>query len=105
MTTSSQAPTTPALTRRDRALLTAVATGRCQLTPGPLPHLLVDGRCACDQLAAYQLLAHGLIAANPSRRPRQPSVGEPPTATSRATLTAAGRAALGRDGDSIPVEC
>ncbi|WP_051342302.1 hypothetical protein [Pseudonocardia spinosispora] len=65
MTSSSRTTTTerPALNRRDRALLIAVAAGRCQLSPGPLPRLLIDWRGACDQLAAYQLLANGLITA------------------------------------------
>jgi hypothetical protein len=58
---SSAASTKSALTRRDRALLAAVAAGRCALTAGPLPSLLIDGRGACDQLAAYQLLAAGFI--------------------------------------------
>ena len=68
--TSSSAPTSgPAtlpLTSRDRALLVAVADGRCHVEPGPLPYLTIDHRGACDQLAAYQLLAGGLIEAGPT---------------------------------------
>ena len=83
----SSAPTLPQprppLTRRDRALLAAVAAGRCQLTPGPLPSLLIDHRSACDQLAAYQLLANGFI--QPAER-----VGD----LIRAELTSAGEAAI-----------
>ena len=61
---ASSAPTVPKLTRRDKALLAAVAAGRCHLTKGPLPRLLVDWRGACDQLAVYQLLANGYIRAS-----------------------------------------
>lgn len=53
------------LTRRDRGLLAAVAAGRARLIGGQFPRLLVDDRDVCDQLAAYQLLARGLIAARP----------------------------------------
>lgn len=34
------------LTRRDRALLAAVAAGRCHLAPGPFVNLLVDHRAS-----------------------------------------------------------
>lgn len=57
----------PPVTRRHRALLAAVAAGRCHLSSGPLPSLLIDRRGACDQLAAYQLLANGLIRPGSSR--------------------------------------
>jgi hypothetical protein len=89
---SSSAPTVsrkPPLTRRDRALLAAVAAGRCHLSPGPLPGLLVDRRGACDQLAAYQLLANGLI------RPGAGRDGELVVAE----LTPAGEAAARPVGD------
>ena len=87
MTSSSPVRT---LTRRDRALLAAVAAGRCQLSGGPLSALLVDGRCACDQLAVHQLLAFGLIT----------PVGTAIEAPVAAALTPAGRDALGWDREA-----
>jgi hypothetical protein len=69
------------LTGRDRALLRAVAAGRCDITPTGIPDLRVDGRWFCDQPRAHALLAAGLVA-----RAR----GAPATAL----LTSAGRAAL-----------
>lgn len=70
-----------ALSHRDRALLRAVASGHSELVPGPLPVLIIDGRCCCDQLAARRLTEAGLV--------------DPPAAARRtATLTAAGRALL-----------
>lgn len=79
------------LSGRDRALLVAVGAGRCQLSAGPLPTLLIDGSGACDQLAVYQLLAHGLIG---PVKPRSdgPARAEPVGVE----LTPAGEAALGR---------
>ncbi|HLU57703.1 MAG TPA: hypothetical protein VKZ81_19790 [Pseudonocardia sp.] len=76
--------TTPTLTARDRALLRAVAAGRCDFTPTRVPDLRVDGRWFCDQARAHALLAAGLLAR---------SGGSPTTAT----LTGAGRAALDRE--------
>jgi hypothetical protein len=51
-----------ALTRRDRAILKAVANGRAELVYGAEPDLLLDGRCCCDQVAAHRLARAGLIA-------------------------------------------
>jgi hypothetical protein len=51
-----------ALTRRDRAILRAVAGGRAELLYGTEPDLLLDGRCCCDQIAAHRLARNGLIA-------------------------------------------
>lgn len=68
------------LTGRDRALLRAVAAGRCDIAPTGVPNLRVDGRWFCDQPRAHALLAAGLIAR---------ALGAP------AMLTRAGRAALG----------
>jgi len=91
---SSASPTAPParslrrpLTRRDLALLIAVAAGRCHLTSGATPSLLIDRRPACDQLAAYQLLINGLVA--PSAAAES---GEGPVP---AELTPAGAAAAG----------
>jgi hypothetical protein len=50
------------LTGRDRALLRAVAAGRCDIAPTGVPNLRVDGRWFCDQPRAHTLLAAGLIA-------------------------------------------
>jgi hypothetical protein len=67
---------------RDRAVLRAVAAGRCQLRAGCEPLLVVDGVGCADSAVARRLIAAGLLA--------------PPTALAeRARLTAAGRAALG----------
>ena len=73
------------LTGRDRALLRAVAAGRCDITPTGIPDLRVDGRWFCDQPRAHALLAAGLVAR---------AAG----AKATALLTTAGRAAL--DGGS-----
>lgn len=67
------------LTGRDRALLRAVAAGRCHITPTGVPDLRVDGRWFCDQPRAHALLTAGLLTRGG---------GSP-------LLTAAGRAALG----------
>jgi hypothetical protein len=67
---------------RDRAVLRAVAAGRCQLRAGCEPVLLIDGVACADSGVARRLMAAGLIA--------------PPVAVAeQARLTAAGRAALG----------
>ncbi len=49
------------LSRRDRAILRAVAGGTAELLGGSRPDLLVDGRCCCDQMAAHRLAQAGLI--------------------------------------------
>jgi hypothetical protein len=72
------------LSGRDTALLRAVAGGRCELEPGPMPVLYVDGRIFCDTAAAQRLLLAGLVAAPARERCRVP-----------AELTDAGRAELG----------
>jgi hypothetical protein len=73
------------LNRRDVALLRAAADGRCELEPGPVPVLYVDGRVFCDTVAALRLVRVGLLAA-------------PESAAGRvvARLTEAGRAELAR---------
>jgi hypothetical protein len=53
---------TEMLTRRDRAILRAVAAGGAELVYGAEPDLLLDGRCCCDQSAAHRLARAGLIA-------------------------------------------
>jgi hypothetical protein len=72
------------LSGRDAALLRAVAGGRCELEPGPMPVLYVDGRIFCDTAAAQRLVLAGLVAAPEEERRRVP-----------AQLTEAGRAELG----------
>lgn len=77
--------TEPELSRRENALLRAVAAGRCELVCGCEPDLLIDGRWCGDQNAAHNLAAAGLIA------PVNP-VG--PGKRAAAMLTEAGRALL-----------
>lgn len=50
------------LTPRDRAVLRAVAAGRCEFHAG---RLLVDGIGCCDQFIGRRLANAGLIAAQP----------------------------------------
>ncbi|MEU7480639.1 hypothetical protein AB0A63_32000 [Lentzea sp. NPDC042327] len=63
------------LTHRDRAVLRAVAAGRCQLSGTAL---LVDGLGCTDQFIGTRLTTAGLISATPGP----------------AALTTAGQAAL-----------
>jgi hypothetical protein len=73
--------TTPAapLTNRDRAVLRAVAAGRCEISP-TAGVLVVDGLCFTDQFAGVRLTTAGLIAV--ARE------------TGKALLTASGQAQL-----------
>ncbi|MGE3288295.1 MAG: hypothetical protein AB7J32_19660 [Pseudonocardia sp.] len=48
---------------RERALLRAVADGRCEWGEGPGAVLLVDGLTCADAAAAFHLVQAGLIAA------------------------------------------
>jgi len=73
------------LSRRDRAILRAVAGGHAELVFGTEPDLIIDGRCCCDQTAAHRLAHAGLIAPLDTA-----TVGE----RVRAGLTAAGTARL-----------
>jgi hypothetical protein len=70
--------TAATLSNRDRAVLRAVAAGRCRLS-GEV--LVVDGLCFCDQFAGPRLAAAGLIDAQPGPAHL--------TASGRALLTAA----------------
>jgi hypothetical protein len=56
-------PSSIELSRRDRAILRAVAGGRAELLVGVEPDLYLDGRCCADQVAARRLARAGLIAA------------------------------------------
>jgi hypothetical protein len=68
---------------RDRAVLRAVAAGRCQLGSGCEPVLVVDGIMCADLAAGHRLVTAGLVAPPDPGRPLGP-----------ATLTVAGREAL-----------
>jgi hypothetical protein len=70
------------LSRRDLAVLRAVAAGRCQMSGACGGSLTVDGLCCCDQFVGPRLTSAGLIAA------AGPQLGP-------ARLTASGRALLG----------
>jgi hypothetical protein len=76
------AETSP-LTGRDRAVLRAVAAGRCQLGAGWQPVLMVDGLVCADFLAGQRLVTAGLVHPPDPARPLGPAV-----------LTAAGRQVL-----------
>jgi hypothetical protein len=52
--------TDSSLTHRDRAVLRAVADGRCEISGSSL---LVDGLCCADQFAGLRLTTAGLISA------------------------------------------
>jgi hypothetical protein len=55
------------LTGRQRALLRAVAAGRCELTVDREPDMFVDGVFCCDQLSARQLVRSRLVAGSAGR--------------------------------------
>lgn len=73
----------PAVSRRDRAILRAVAAGRAEMTCSCEPDLFIDGLCCCDQSTAHRLAHDGLIAPAALTGSRV-----------RAVLTAAGAATL-----------
>lgn len=52
--------TDTSLTHRDRAVLRAVADGRCEIAGSSL---LVNGLCCADQFAGLRLTTAGLISA------------------------------------------
>jgi hypothetical protein len=56
---------------RDRAILLAVAAGRCTMNPEAAEGLLVDGRPCSDQFAGHRLVRAGLarLIAQPPGRP------------------------------------
>ncbi len=69
---------------RDRAVLRAIAMGRCQLGAGCEPVLLVDGLGCADFSTGGRLVAAGLVAPPDPAHPLGPAL-----------LTTAGVAALG----------
>jgi hypothetical protein len=73
----------PNVCGRDRAVLRAVADGRCELRTYCEPVLVVDGLSCADSAAAGRLIDAGLLT-RPSGR-----------GVERARLTSAGRAVLG----------
>jgi hypothetical protein len=75
---------TSTLSGRDRAVLRAVAAGRCRLGAGWQPVLMVDGLVCADSMAGQRLVAAGLVQPPDPARPLGPAV-----------LTPAGRDALG----------
>ena len=66
---------------RDRAVLRAIAAGRCELWAGCEPVLVVDGMRCADSGVAKRLLAQGLVVK--------------PIGSAVAELTPAGRVAVG----------
>jgi hypothetical protein len=68
------------LSYRDRAVLRAVAAGRCEIADDTAGTLVVDGRFLSDQFTGPRLTAAGLIDAGSHRGP--------------ARLTASGEALL-----------
>jgi hypothetical protein len=56
-----QTLTFPSLSSRDRAVLRAVAAGRCRISHPDGDVLVVDGLCFADQFAGPRLAAAGLI--------------------------------------------
>ncbi len=71
------------LSGRDRAVLRAVAAGRCRLGAGCQPVLLVDGLVCADPEVGRRLVAAGLI---------EPA--DPAAPLGLAVLTPTGRSAL-----------
>ena len=61
------------LNHRDRAVLRAVAAGRCEIPAGSSGALIVDGLCFSDQFAGRRLTTAGLIAASAGRARLTPS--------------------------------
>jgi len=53
---------TATVSKRDRAVLRAVAAGRCQVSGGCGTTLVIDGLCCADQFAGARLTGAGLIA-------------------------------------------
>jgi hypothetical protein len=60
---------TTELTHRDRAILRAVAAGRCRITGGACVALVIDGLSCCDQFAGPRLAQAGLIVSGSQSEP------------------------------------
>lgn len=76
-------PVAMTVSGRERALLRAVAAGRCQFRGGCEPVLLVDGLACADWSVARRLVECGLVEVPDARVPLAP-----------AALTSAGRTLL-----------
>jgi hypothetical protein len=74
--------TTLPLSNRDRAVLKAVAAGRCTVTGKRAGSLTIDGLCCADQFVGPRLAGAGLIAVSAAN------------GTGPAQLTDSGRALL-----------
>ena len=61
------APHVIALSHRDRAVLRAVAAGRCEMSADAGAALVIDGVSCSDQLVGPRLARAGLIARTSSR--------------------------------------
>jgi hypothetical protein len=72
------------LSYRDRAVLRAVAAGRCEISAGVGVGLVIDGLACCDQLVGPRLVRAGLVEA-----------GAGGSRCGPARLTASGQALLG----------
>lgn len=59
--------TTSELSHRDRAVLRAIAAGRCEISADAGISLVIDGVHCCDQFIGRRLAQAGLIAATRSR--------------------------------------
>jgi len=57
------------LSYRDRAVLRAVAAGRCEISAGAGAPVTIDGVGCCDQLVGPRLIRAGLIARGPRPGP------------------------------------
>jgi hypothetical protein len=57
------------LNHRDRAVLRAVAAGRCEVSKASGGALVVDGRFLSDQFSGRRLASAGLIEARPAGGP------------------------------------
>lgn len=51
------------LSNRDRAVLKAVAAGRCMVSGHSCSTLTIDGYCCADQFVGLRLVSAGLITA------------------------------------------
>jgi hypothetical protein len=69
-------PILPELSDRDRAVLRAIAAGRCGVTDDTRHALTIDGLCFCDQFAGVRLADAGLVTvAGPVPRPQLTTAG------------------------------
>jgi hypothetical protein len=60
---STTAPADLSLSRREFAMLEAIAAGRGEITGSSEPDLFIDGLACCDQSAAHHLAHENLVHA------------------------------------------